>query len=97
MNGFTKGEWRYKECIPEGITLNSKEYLIRDGDTDIALVRKEEDARIIARAPEMYELLKAFWELDRDSFIHPVHRERYMRYQKIHSLIKYIERQAAQE
>ncbi len=64
MSKFTKGKWDYAEYVPEGVTINGKEYIIftgsvnpdDDGD-DIALARREADARLIAAAPDMYEEL----------------------------------------
>ena len=58
MSKFTSGRWEYKEYVPEGITLNGVEYLICSGDEEVALVRCEEDARLIEHAPRMYELLQ---------------------------------------
>ena len=58
MSKFTKGKWEYVEYIPEGITLNGKEYLVMSGGEDVALALRENDARLIAAAPEMYETLK---------------------------------------
>ena len=65
MRNFTAGKWEYLEYIPEGITLNGREYLIHSCDGDVALARREEeDARLIAAAPKMYELLNmAMWSL----------------------------------
>ena len=61
MSKFTKGQWYYEEYIPEGVTLNGKEYLIQsENKEDVALVRTEADARLIARAPEMYAMLHMF-------------------------------------
>ena len=57
MLEYTKGKWEYVEYIPEGITLNGKEYLIMAGGEDVALALRENDARLIAAAPEMYEAL----------------------------------------
>ena len=57
MQEFTKGKWEYVEYIPEGITLNGKEYLIMSGGEDVALALRENDARLIAAAPEMYHML----------------------------------------
>ena len=62
MNIF-RGKWKYSEYVPEGITLNGREFLITPenedtgGNNDIALVLQEENARLIAAAPEMYSLL----------------------------------------
>ena len=58
MSKFTAGKWQYSEYIPEGITLNGREYLIQADGEDVALVRTESDARLIAAAPEMYKTLK---------------------------------------
>ena len=60
MSKFTAGRWNYlEEYIPEGITLNEKEYLIQsESREDVALVWTEANARLIAAAPEMYRLLK---------------------------------------
>ena len=78
---FTSGKWNYEEYIPDGVTLNgkeylissegnceeyipggvtpkSKEYLISSGWKEVALAVKEADERLIAAAPEMYELLE---------------------------------------
>lgn len=58
MSKFTKGQWYYEEYIPEGVTLNGKEYLIQsESKEDVALVRTEADARLIAHAPELYSML----------------------------------------
>ena len=64
MPNFTTGEWKYEEYVPNGVTINGKEYIIYTGSVnpkepgeDIALARREADARLIAAAPEMYELL----------------------------------------
>ena len=61
---FTTGEWKYEEYVPNGVTINGKEYIIYTGSVnpkepgeDIALARREADAQLIAAAPEMYELL----------------------------------------
>ena len=40
--------------------MNGREYLIQADGEDVALARTESDARLIATAPEMYELLKFF-------------------------------------
>ena len=60
MSKFTPGRWHYlEEYIPEGITLNEKEYLIQsESREDVALVWTEANARLIAAAPKMYERLK---------------------------------------
>lgn len=57
MRKFTPGNWKYQKYIPEGVTLNGKEYVITNGQNDIALTITEADARLIAAAPEMYRLL----------------------------------------
>ena len=65
MNKFTKGKWKYTEYVPEGVTLNDKQYIIsaefydedenvKDVVPDIALVKREDDARFIAAAMDMY-------------------------------------------
>ena len=58
MSKFTGGKWQYSEYIPEGITLNGREYLIQADGEDVALARTESDARLIAAAPEMYKMLR---------------------------------------
>ena len=60
MPEFTPGEWEIQEYVPEGITLNGKEYAIysTQEEAPLALVVSEADARLIAAAPEMYALLK---------------------------------------
>ena len=64
MPNFTTGEWKYEEYVPNGVTINGKEYIIYTGSVnpkepgkDIALARREADARLIAAAPEMYDEL----------------------------------------
>lgn len=64
MSEFTKGKWEYAEYVPEGVTINGKEFIIftgsvnpQDEGDDVALARREADARLIAAAPEMYEEL----------------------------------------
>lgn len=60
--GHTKGDWYYVEYIPEGISINGIEYLIttdkENPQNDIALALHEEDARLIAVAPEMLATLE---------------------------------------
>lgn len=75
MSRFTRGEWKFDEYIHEGVTLNGKQYIIFakdvNKDHDVALVKRKEDALLIAAAPEMYELLKFFCEdkaIDEDRF-----------------------------
>ena len=65
MSKFTAGRWNYlEEYIPEGITLNEKEYLIQsESREDVALVWTEANARLIAAAPEMHELLKVWTQI----------------------------------
>ena len=65
MSKFTPGRWNYlEEYIPEGITLNEKEYLIQsESREDVALVWTEANARLIAAAPEMHELLKVWTQI----------------------------------
>ena len=65
MPDFTKGIWKYEEYGPNGVTINGKEYIIYTGSVnskepgeDIALAKREADARLIIVAPEMYELLE---------------------------------------
>ena len=72
MYEFTQGVWGYKEYVPEGVTVNGYQYIIgSEGETensdvdDIALVKREHDARLIAAAPELYRILRNFC-----SFIH---------------------------
>ena len=58
MSKFTSGKWEYSEYVPEGITLNGREYLIQADGEDVALARTEANARLIAAAPELYKMLK---------------------------------------
>ena len=65
-------KWKYSEYIPEGISLNGKEFIVTpengdpSGKDDIALVGQEENARLIAAAPEMYDTLdRVHWILYR--------------------------------
>ena len=64
MKQFSQGKWKIAEYVPEGVTINGKEYIIfNEGEnhdyerTDIALARHEEDARLIAAAPGMFNLI----------------------------------------
>ena len=73
MSKFTGGEWQYSEYIPEGITLNGREYLIQADGEDVALARTESDARLIAAAPEMYTLAAELANLpDEQCMISPI-------------------------
>ena len=60
MSDFTKGKWQYSEYVPEGVTLNGTEYLIKSGNEEIALVATEADARLITTAPEFYQVAVDF-------------------------------------
>lgn len=72
MSNFTFGKWEYEEYIPYGITLNGTEYLVRQGETDIALVKREEDARLITAAPELYWMAyNLLFELKRGNGANP--------------------------
>ena len=71
MTNFSKGKWEYAEYVPEGVSLNGKEFIISAEGIDVALAKREYDARLIAAAPEMYKLLKFFCEdkaIDEDRF-----------------------------
>lgn len=64
MADFTQGKWMYEEFVPEGVTLNGKEYMIftesvnpEERREEIALVVKEGDAKLMTAAPAMYDLL----------------------------------------
>ena len=61
MSKFTKGTWRYDGPMEWAGTANERRYEIvtEDGEFIIAVVpgNIEADARLIAAAPEMYELL----------------------------------------
>ena len=50
MSEFTKGKWEIEGTVPFGIK--------SEASLRIAIVLKLSDARLIAAAPEMYELLK---------------------------------------
>ena len=64
MPNFTTGEWKYEEYVPNGVTINGKEYIIYTGSVnpkepgeDIALAKREADARLITAAPELFKEL----------------------------------------
>ena len=46
MTNFAPGKWRYEEALDR--------YRVYEFDTEIALVRNEQNARLIANAPELY-------------------------------------------
>lgn len=52
MSKFTGGKWGIEGTVPFGIK--------SEASPRIAIVLKPEDARLIASAPEMYELLKVW-------------------------------------
>ena len=62
-------KWKYSEYVPEGISLNGREFLVTpengdaSGKDDIALVVHEKDARLVAAAPEMYKLLESVYKM----------------------------------
>ena len=62
MNDFTKGQWDF---VDAPISLGNVEdysgwYIVGSPERAIGLIRHKEDARLIASAPEMYELLKVW-------------------------------------
>ncbi len=58
MPNFTKGTWRAVYYTPKYITINGGIYLISSSsEDDVAFTPSLADARLIAAAPEMYDLL----------------------------------------
>ena len=80
-------KWKYKEYVPEGVSLNGVEFLITDeNNKDVALTLKEKDARLIATAPEMYEKLSDFTD-NIESFL-TVYDDSSIFYDEFHQLVK---------
>ena len=64
MSEFTQGKWEYADFVHDGVTFNGKEYIIFTKSSipdnkaiHIALAKREEDARLIAAAPDMLGLI----------------------------------------
>ena len=55
MSKFTAGKWEIEGEVPFGIK--------SEASPRIAIVLKAEDARLIAAAPEMYELLEVWTQI----------------------------------
>ena len=86
MSNFTKGKWKYLHNLYQVVSYPENEPVFYDGNAqalwhditgelNIGLNNSEEEAhangRLIAAAPEMYELLKFFCEdkaIDEDRF-----------------------------
>ena len=64
MRNFTAGEWKYLEWPMSFSDSKEQWYLVGSAEHAIGFIRHEEDARLIAAAPKMYELLgMAMWSL----------------------------------
>ena len=65
MSEFTKGEWNFTETP---VSLGKGEersywYLVGSPERAVGFIRHKEDARLIALAPEMYEVLKKAYDM----------------------------------
>ena len=66
MNQYTKGEWEARKLFPdrhgiitkEAWEITTPEYDVVASINHSAPIRKEDDAHLIAAAPDMYEALK---------------------------------------
>lgn len=62
MSKFTKGKWAFS---PEPVSLGTPKedwYVVGSSERGIGFVRHKADARLIAAAPEMYELLSTLFK-----------------------------------
>ena len=57
MSKFTGGEWKYLQSPLRGLGGDEQWYLIGSPERAVGFIRHEEDAKLIAAAPEMYDEL----------------------------------------
>ena len=57
MSKFTQGEWKYLEWPMSFSDKTEQWYLVGSAEHAIGFIRQEEDAKLIAAAPEMYRLI----------------------------------------
>lgn len=91
MSNFTKGKWLIDR---EGRIFCDDRYNTIIAKLITYPLTKEEDsanARLIVAAPDMYELLKEFWEKDRGIYIHSLNPERNKRYRLVRSILDRID------
>ena len=97
MPDFTKGKWSIRTSLCNEIYQDIDHYLIVPNyfsygkDLYIAAVPDRVNARLIASAPEMYELLRDTWERDFSTFAHSLNRERSERFYRIKALLDLID------
>ncbi len=58
MSEFTSGEWKYLEWPMSFTDGNEQWYLVGSPERAVGFIRHEEDAKLVAAAPELYELVK---------------------------------------
>ncbi len=63
MIKFTSGEWKYLQSPLVGLGGSEQWYLVGSSERAVGFIRHEEDAKLIAAAPEMYELLKVWTQV----------------------------------
>ena len=63
MSKFTGGEWKYLQSPLRGLGGDEQWYLIGSPERAVGFIRHEEDAKLIAAAPEMYRLLESIVSL----------------------------------
>ena len=75
MNKFTGGGWKYLEWPMSFSDKTEQWYLVGSPEHAIGFIRQEEDAKLIAAAPEMYDelyevlqLMKGKSSYDEDEF-----------------------------
>ena len=60
MSKFTSGKWDY---LQSGLGDDEQWYLVGSPERAVGFIRHEEDAKLIAAAPEMYRLLESIVSL----------------------------------